>query len=283
MSDASRIIDNDNKPFHIFCFSETWLHRLIKKHSISIPGYYMVRKDRKIAHETGIIVYIQKTLSFKVRLDLGNPGVDVIWIEIQSGHRSTCKSTDSLLICFLYRHSKCNSKWYDDFCDMMDTAWLLQKEILLMGDLNMDLLKLCSKWQNIFTSYNLTQCVSLPTRITQKCCTLLDHIYSSNINSLREICIPTVGCSDHNALCVTWRKRGFKIPKTSHILVMFRSFKKFDLHSFQSDLQAAPFTNIYSYTNPDEAVLFWSKTLLKVVNKHIPFIKKRVKSNILPD
>ena len=280
IADASKIIDNHNKPFHIFCFSESWLNKRIKNTSLTIPGYFIVRRDPKIVHETGLIVYVQKTVSFKIRLDLCHPGVEVLWIEIKSGH--TNKSPDSLLICFLYKHSKCSSQWYDDFSDMMDNVWLLQKEILLMGDLNMDLLQLCSKWQNIFTSYNLTQCVNVATRITQKCSSLLDHIYSSNINSLSEICVPTVGCSDHNAICVTWRKKGFKIPKTTHILTMFRSFKKFDLLSFQSDLQAAPFQNIYGFADPDEALLFWSKTLLTVVNKHIPFIQKRVKSKILP-
>ena len=278
ISDASRIIDNENKPFHIFCFSESRLSNRINNSSISIPGYSIIRKDPEISQETGIVIYIQNNVSFKLRYDLCHPGVEMQWIEINS----VKNSTDLLFIGFLYRHPKSNSKWYDDFCEMMDNVWLNQKEILIMGDFNIDLLKFCSNWQNIFTSYNLTQCVTIPTRVTSTCSTLLDHVYSSNISYIREICVPTVGCSDHNAICVTWCKKGFKIPRMTHVLAMFRSFKHFDLHSFHLDLDAAPFRNIYSFTNPDEAFSFWSKTLLNVINKHIPLIKRRVKSKILP-
>jgi hypothetical protein len=181
MTDVSRIINNNDKPFHIFGFSESWTNSCISDNSISIPGYSIVRRNPDRPQETGIVIYIQKNVSYKIRHDLSHPSIESLWLEIQSHN----KSAESLLIGFLYRHPKSNSNWYDDYCDMMDTVWLLKKEILLLGDLNIDLFQSHTQWRNIITSFNLHQCVTLPTRVTSKSSTLLDHIYSSNTSSIR--------------------------------------------------------------------------------------------------
>ena len=159
---------------------------------------------------------------------------------------------------------------------MMDVIWLLGNEILLLGDFNIDLQKTHPRWHSLINSYNLTQCISPPTRLkpNSNSSTLLDHIYTSNIKSLKEICVPVIGVSDHNAVCITWNKTGFKIPKSSHTLVHFRSFKHFELHYFQSDLYSSHLKNVYGYDNPDDALLFWIDTFLNIVNKHMPLIQR---------
>ena len=278
ISDVSKIIYNNNNPFHIFGFTESWTSKRVKDATLSVPGYSIVRRNPKRPQETGIAIYIQHNILYKVRHDLSPPDIESIWIEI----RTHDKSSDSLLLGFIYRHPKSNSLWFDNFSAMMDTFWLLNKEMLFLGDMNIDLIQSHSKWHNIINSYNLRQCVTVPTRVTSKTCTLIDHIYSSNVSSITEICVPPIGISDHNAICVTWMKKGFKIPKITHSVITFRSFKSFNLSGFQSDLQSAPFQNIYNFTNPDDALTFWTSTFLSVINKHIPLIQKRVKSKILP-
>ena len=165
----------------------------------------------------------------------------------------------------------------------MDSVWLLGKEILLLGDFNIDPLNVNhSNWQNITRSYNLSQCITRPTRITHSSRTLIDHIYSSNPSSLIEICIPCIGVSDHYAACVTWSKKNFKIPRRQHTSITFRSFKRFNLTAFLSDLNLSGLSNILAFRDPDEALSSWVKTYLAVVDKHIPLIQRRVKSKLKP-
>ena len=143
----------------------------------------------------------------------------------------------------------------------MDSVWLIGKEILLLGDFKKDLLNVNHfNWQNITRSYNLSQCITLPTRIIHSSRTLNDHIYSSNSSSLIEICIPCIGVSDHCTTCVTWSKDNFKIPRRQHTSITFRSFKRFNHVPFLSDLNLSGLSNIYAFRDPDEALSLWIKT-----------------------
>ena len=79
------------------------------------------------------------------------------------------------------------------------------------------------------------------------------------------------GCSDHLPICITWFKKGVKIPKAAHKEIQYRCFTHFDKDAFLLDLVH------YQYTDPVEALEFWYKTFSSVCNKHAPFITKHVK------
>ena len=281
MTDVCRLMHNNDKFFHIFGFSESWTKECMTNNLISITGYNLIRKNCKQKFETGLVVYVHNSINFKIRDDLCFPNIEIIWLEIICNH----KTSDTLLVGFIYRHPKSNSKWYDNFIDMMDRVWLLNKEILLLGDLNIDFFQPCPKWSNIINAFNLHQCVHSATRTPNSSAsssTLIDHLYSSNPSSIFEICVPKISVSDHNAIFAVWNKKGFKISKNHHSVITFRSYKHFNLSSYYADLSVAPFSNIYSFTDPDSALEFWCSTFLDVVNKHIPLTQKRVKSSILP-
>ena len=132
---VSNILYNDNIPFHIFGFSETWTNVNIPDNYLSLPAYTSVRRDPQKPSETGLLMYIQNDIPFKV-LDFANTQIESLRIEVHS----SCKSSSSVVIGFPYRHPKCTSKWFDDFCELMDSVWLLRKEIFLLGDFNNDVL-----------------------------------------------------------------------------------------------------------------------------------------------
>ena len=66
---------------------------------------------------------------------------------------------------------------------LMDKAFTDNKELIIMGDFNRDLLKsnqAAADWMNSMTSLGFTQLINCPTRVTETTSTLTDHIYSSN-------------------------------------------------------------------------------------------------------
>ena len=160
----------------------------------------------------------------------------------------------------------------------MDVVWLESKEIILMGDFNIDLSKTNKPWTDVFSLFNLSQTVSSPTRVTPSSKTLIDHIYSTDIAHILETCVPVIGVSDHYPICCTWSKKGVKIPKVGHSHLTYRSFARFDESEFLNDLNNAAFDKVYNHTDPDEALATWYSVFLKVLDKHAP--RKRGESNI---
>ena len=96
---------------------------------------------------------------------------------------------------------------------MMDAASLDAPEIILLSGFNIDLHKPQTSWLDITSSYNIVQLVNSPTRITASSKTIIDHIYTTHEQNIRELCVPIFGCSDHLPVCLTWSKKGTKFPK----------------------------------------------------------------------
>ena len=95
------------------------------------------------------------------------------------GWKSNYKKTSPFLVGFLYRNPSEPANWTDKFVSMMDVVWLESKEIIFMGDFNIDLSKTNKPWTDVFSLFNLSQTVSSPTRVTPSSKTLIDHIYST--------------------------------------------------------------------------------------------------------
>ena len=146
-----------------------------------------------------------------------------------------------------------------------------------MGDFTIDLSKANKPWTDVFSLFNLSQTVSSPTRATPSSKTLIDHIYSTDIAHILETCVPVIGVSDHYPICCTWSKKSVKIPKVGHSHLTYRSFARFDESEFLNDLNNAPFNKVYNHTDPDEALATWYSVFLKVLDKHAPQKKRRIK------
>ena len=78
------------------------------------------------------------------------------------------------------------------------------KHIILVGDLNIDLIKHDSDTNsqnlvNITSNHGFLQTISRPTRITDHNASLIDHIYTNQIHNIASSGIITLDISDHLA------------------------------------------------------------------------------------
>ena len=78
------------------------------------------------------------------------------------------------------------------------------KLLYLVGDFNQDLIKYDTdaNSQNLIdmcTSHGLVQLISRPTRITDSSATLIDHVYTNNVDNVKSCNILTVDLTDHLA------------------------------------------------------------------------------------
>ena len=108
--------------------------------------------------------------------DLESNNLEAVWVKISTRKKS-------LLICTIYRPPDSSCKFFDDFSRMMESAGNECKEILVMGDMNINYLSDCSitrQMRSMCDEASLTQMITVPTRVTQTSEMLIDHILTSN-------------------------------------------------------------------------------------------------------
>lgn len=155
------------------------------------------------------------------------------------------------------------------------------KEIILIGDLNIDMLDtnndLCN---DICDIYGLSNTIKEPTCFKSSKGTLIDPIIVKCPNRFTNSqSIPCLYSDFHNLVCCVTKmhvqpKRPFK--------TMYRSLKEFDVHAYKQSVQQIPFH--ISEIFDDESDKYWVKKKLftDVLDSHAPIKHKTVKENHLP-
>ena len=271
ITEISSILHNSSKHFHVFCFAESRLSAPISDSDISVPGYNIIRRDPKVQKETGLLLYYNQSVTMKRLFHLENFHVESIWVEIKLKH------SKPLIIGYIYRNPAERLDWFDNFTIMMDAVTLENKEFMLLGDFNIDLLKPQTQWAHLYQMFNLHQLIDKATRITETSKTLIDHIYVLSKHNIIETCSPISGCSDHSPVCITWLKKGTRIPKSGHKVIQYRCYRNFDENSFLLELSHSSLSLVYQYTDPDEALEYWLQSFTRIYDKHVPIKTKRVK------
>ena len=106
--------------YQLFGITESRLDFRITDHSISVPNYYIVRRDPQLMGQTGIAVYMHQSVQAIThrRKDLENDTTECIWLELRPH-----ALRPSLFVCYLYRNPAVTFMWYDSFVQMLDDVY----------------------------------------------------------------------------------------------------------------------------------------------------------------
>ena len=153
-----------SQTIHILGLSETRLDDKIDDSNVEIQNYVLLRRDKQIEGHTGLAVYIHNSiLQFtRRRHDLESKEVESVWLEVK------IKTSKPFLICFVYRNPRATVQWLDTFETMIDNVPDKDIDIIIEGDLNIDLNKPQPIWNNLITSLGLSQLINDITRTTSK-------------------------------------------------------------------------------------------------------------------
>ena len=171
---------------------ETWLNSSVPDGEVAIPSYDLYRHDRG-SKGGGILMYVPERCRSKRRLELESKEVEIICIEM-------CLSRRSILVGTTYRPPHAQPSLLAELETMLERATSEGKDIVLMGDLNINLLapsKLSNKLSLIANEYNLTQLISKPTGITNHSQTLIDVLFTSNLDLFTSTGTAELTGSDH--------------------------------------------------------------------------------------
>ncbi len=152
----------------ILGITETWLGDKYDDSFVNMPGYHnpSQRKDRTYAAHGGVITYISDRYDYERRDDLEVSSIETIWIEIKPSKSA------NILVCTVCRPEEermleCNVKFRQE----MESAYIENKEIILMGDFNIDLLRddeVLFTWKDFIDGFSLTQVIEEPTRVNSQ-------------------------------------------------------------------------------------------------------------------
>jgi hypothetical protein len=192
----------------IICVNREPLDGNILDNDIIIDGFSdkIFRKDRN-SFGGGVLVYTgtSQGICVKERPDLNCDGVQMVWIEVLIPN---CK----LFVCVDDRPPGTTASFWDNFDYSLEQELNFTENIIITGDLNVDLLTQTKHRVNeIMTLSDLTNVINEPTRMDA----LLDPVIVSNIDIVvdSEIIGVDRSISDHNAILINI-KIWFSIKKT---------------------------------------------------------------------
>ena len=226
-----------NFKFDIIALTETKL-KCPPIVDISLEGYHPPTHSFTKAEKGGTLLYIANSITFKPRKDLeiSEPKlIESTFIEIIN------KKESNNIVGVLYRHPTMDPEDFNDtFLKLLldKLAKCSNKKIFLAGDFNFNLLNLTSHEQTeIFYSNLLSNlflpAIILPTKINNVNNTLIDNIFSNQINSNTISGNISVNISDGHlpSFCMIPKRKAHFLPKKHQIFKRdMKSFHQEDRH-----------------------------------------------------
>lgn len=266
---------NSNHEFHLLSFTETWLNSNLEN-LVDFDGYKSIYKHKHPNKEGGgIAMYVKADIEYITRPDLQLPTeksllYDSICIEIKT-------HTRNIIVFTIYRTPSHNSihELTSDLNSILEKANTENKDIIITGDLNIDLLKYTvhnptTLFLDMLISNDLMPQITKPTRITQSSATLIDHIFS-NIDIDKSLAGTILSdITDHycNFISINIKPKSHPNPKS----ITFRKLDKISINHFHTALSQVNWSFITGLNNPNEAYNLFTRKVLALMDEYLPVI-----------
>ena len=199
LNECLKILKTD---FTVIGISETHLKE--KPSEIyNLPGYSLEFVNRNEREKGGVCLYISDKVKYKLRKDLchANSTYESCFIEIESNNDR------SSIVGVVYRAHTSVDDFMTDFSPVIKKIDSEKKLIYMMGDFNIDLLKVDSHrpthdYLELLYSYALIPTIYKPTRITETTATIIDNIFTNDENVIKSSILVT-DITDHMPTVLT--------------------------------------------------------------------------------
>ena len=242
---------NEHDRLDILILSETLCTQKVPDSFYNTCGYQLHLKDRMGKSGSGILVYVNNLLQAKRREDLEAEDLEILWLEV-CPYKLSC----SLFIGGVYRPPSFRVADDKRLGKNIENVHLLNKETILLGDINIDFLCTMKFQKHPFIktlqNLNMSQLVMEITRPLSKTC--LDHIWSSHPERLINVRVLSTGMSDHLPTIVTRKYKGVQQNKTEHATITYRDIKNLNKEQFIAALKEVPWDSAFIFDDPDDVV-----------------------------
>jgi hypothetical protein len=268
---------NANIYFSAICIQETWLKHFTNLDLFSIPNYSMFSLPPTCSSHGGLVIYVHENFNAN-KLDIYKTSElwEGLFLEISGGGLSK-----PLNLCNIYRPPRdTNSdieKVLSEFTPIVSNMTNSQRECVIAGDFNLDLLKIesrisYSKYLELMYSFSLVPSVTLPTRLSRRRATLIDHIFYKSSSTRLTGGIVLSNISDHLIpfVCLDIKTQYVSPPKT----VSFQPSDIDSTNAFISAVNNIDFVDIISTNgniDANSSFNIFKENIDRCIETHLPF------------
>ena len=231
-----------------------------------LEGYELFHTPSKIS-KGGTAVYVNKSFDSLERNDIkiNTDEFESTWVEIKN------KKSKNILVGCIYRHPHNNFKEFFQFLDETLSKLVKEnKELYLCGDFNFDLLKTnidhyTQHFFNLLCWYGFMPHILQPTRVTENSATVIDNIFSNNIEDEIFSGNILITFSEHFSQFTSVSREKIDLKKLN---ILQRDYSSFSTESFRNDVSVQNWN--YSSNNVDDSFRDFYHKLEGCVNRHAP-------------
>ena len=177
-----------NSSCHIdaLCLQETWLSDNSDTSLFDIDGYTLISKGKASSRHGGVAIYLSDNFCFKILPFESRSNIwDGLFIEIHETVDHVIGNKKKLIIGNIYRPPRNRVDNYQTFIEeineIMSDLQRQRQEVIIVGDFNLDLLKIRSNvhikdYFDMVIANGFIPKITLPTRLSHNHGTLIDNI-----------------------------------------------------------------------------------------------------------
>ena len=247
-----------------------------------IPGYTLISEAYRISSHCGVAIYINDQFSYE-RILINNVSNVFEHLTIEMWQNNTL--CNKYLISSVYRPPtnlvEDLTSFTNDFSDLLQNSE--HRKAYICGDININLLKINeNNHYNLFyenvTSHGFIPQITLPTRLSDTCDTLIDNIFTNNFGRKHLNCVLSTVISDHQMTCCILPQ--IKTQRNKKIYIEVELINKKTLENLKDELDKINLCTKINHdiqSNPNESYNILSDILCDIKQRCIP--KKTRKYN----
>lgn len=260
--------------FNIIAITETWINSE-RGTDFAMDGYEFMYINRQNKGHGGVATYVDKSLNFKI-IDEMTTVVDNL---LECLSIEICKEKNkNLIVSCIYRAPDSSIELFSQWMESVFSK-ISNKTVFVLGDWNIDILNPHNKnniteFIDLMYSMSLIPKISRPSRIASNSATLIDNIFTNDIenNTISGLLINDI--TDHLPVFTVYDKNYGNKTKRKMEYRRIRSEESMSL--LKNQLLEQNWETVYKDKDVDGAYESFLKIFNSLYDKHCP-IKKHYK------
>ena len=267
-------INNLNYSFDVIAISETWIDDSFDVNYINIDGYNLYHINRNYKKGGGVALYVKNNLKCKLIVEQSVAHTDLyecVVIEL------CFEKSKNVIISCIYRAPGSDLDSFSESLDTMLGHLTMNNKILYVcGDFNINLIKgdihnATKNFIDTMYSRGLFPLISKPSRITEFSITLIDNIFTNDLENNNFSGLLITDISDHLPVFAISKHIIFKKP-----FVQYKYIRNVNSHTaelFTSALKSQDWNIVYNCENVNLAYTKFINIFTELYNKFCPLKK----------
>ena len=276
---VDNVMHTNSIKLNIIGFTEIRLNSSITS-LYNLPGYHLFANTRNV-YGGGVAIYADSELetTLKQEFTISHDYIETVCIEVLNFPRKC------LNMCVYRPPNGSYSNFYDAMNNILSTAYAEKySDINIFGDFNINLLNRndnIDEFINLMFSFSLFPIITRPTRITNASATLIDHIWTTQMDKNIGNYIIDTDITDHFPILSQFRIGDIKQKNKT---IRKRLITSLTIDEFVKELSLENWSNVTSSVCPKESFNIFYTSYLKLFEKHFPIqeVKQNLKKDISP-